>query len=89
MARGKWLEPMWDAVACCREWHRFSDVVALTTDLKRSMLKRKQPASEEVLLEDAFCDIIWRLVLALLAQRTPTPQYHACDGAARARGQGE
>jgi hypothetical protein len=77
MSRGHWLEPLWHAVDCHRLWHKFRDVVALTTELQAKMRKNLKADDPLVQMEDSFCEIIWKLTMSLVTERAASCQFHS------------
>lgn len=77
MSNGEWLEALWSAVACHRQWHKFKDVVGLTTELTPKLKQQLEPKGPQVLLEDAFSEIIWRLTMSLVTERAASCQFHS------------
>lgn len=75
MSQGRWLEPLWGAVDCPRQWHKFGDVCALTTEFTKR-LKKQGAGESHVLAEDSFCEVIWRLTISLVAERAASCQFH-------------
>lgn len=71
----KYLEPLWSVVDTLREWHRFSNVVGLTTSFSSDMRNTLSIGDDSILLEDQLCATIWRLVANLLTERIGSCQY--------------